>query len=106
MGVTIHFEGKLQSQNSYQKLIDTAKKFAVSNDLTFSLFEEEKKFLERVKDETDWNYQGPTKRILIQPDKNSDPLNIEFDTDLYIQEFCKTQFAGPGVHILIIDLLR
>jgi hypothetical protein len=106
MGVTIHFEGKLKSQYSFQKVIDTAKQFALSNDLNFSLFEEENKLLERVKDERNWNYQGPTKGILIQADINCDPFNLEFDKDLYIQEYCKTQFADVSVHILILDLLR
>jgi hypothetical protein len=32
--------------------------------------------------------------------------NPEFDENLYVQEFCKTQFADISVHILIIDLLK
>jgi hypothetical protein len=106
MGVTIHFEGKLKSENCFQKVIDIAKQFALSNDLTFADFQEETKLLERVKDQKDWDYQGPTKGLCIQPDDNSDPFNLEFDKDLYIQEYCKTQFADISVHILIIDLLR
>ncbi len=106
MGVTIHFEGKLKSQESFQKIIDIAKQYALSNDLIFSLFNEENKILERVKDEKDWDYQGSTNGLLMQPDINSDPLNLEFDKDLYIQEYCKTQFADISVHILVIDLLR
>lgn len=106
MGVTIHFEGKLKSSTLYNEIIETAKDFAVSNDLAFSIFEEENKILQRVRDEKDWDYDGPTKGILIQPDINSDPFNLEFDKDLYLQEFCKTQFADVSVHILIIELLR
>ena len=106
MGVTIHFEGKLKSQDDYQKVIDTAKQFSVANDLTFSLFENPDKLLERVKDEMDWDYHGTTKGIVINPDKNCEPLNIEFDKDLYIQEYCKTQFSDISVHILIVDFLR
>ena len=105
MGVTIHFEGKLKSQNSFEKVIDIAREFALSNDMTFKLFEEDNKLLERVKDEKDWDYQGPTKGILIHPDENSDPLNIEFDKDLYIQEYCKTQFSDISIHIVVVELL-
>ena len=106
MGVTIHLEGKLKSHDNYQKVIDTAKQFAVANDLTFSLFENSDKLLERVKDEMDWDYHGMTKGILIHPDINCEPLNIEFDKDLYIQEYCKTQFSDISVHILIVNFLR
>jgi hypothetical protein len=106
MGVTIHFEGKLRSEDSFNKVIDAAKQFALSNGLTFSIFEEQDKPLQRVKDEKDWDYQGPTKGIVIQPDLNSDPLNLEFDKDLFVQEYCKTQFADITVHILAIDILR
>ena len=70
------------------------------------MFEEENKVLERVKDEQDWNYEGPTKGIQLQPDENCEPLILEIDENLYLQEYCKTQFADLSVHILIIDLLR
>lgn len=106
MGVTIHFEGKLKSQDSFLTVIEIAKRFAVSNELAYSTFEEENKLLERVKDEKDWDYQGPTKGLLLHPDENSDPLNLEFDNEYYIQEYCKTQFADISIHILITDLLR
>ncbi|MBK6840046.1 MAG: hypothetical protein IPG90_18650 [Bacteroidetes bacterium] len=56
------------------------------------------KKLGRVKNEMGWDYEGPTKGVKIQPDQNSDPLWIEFDKDNYIQEYCKTQFAGIDVH--------
>ena len=106
MGVTIHFEGKLNSPDSFQSVINMAKLFAITNGLSFSTFQEDNKILSRVKDEEDWEYNGATMGILINPDENCDPLNIEFDCDYYIQEYCKTQFADISVHILVIDLLR
>lgn len=106
MGVTIHFEGQLSSLKELDKIIQSAKRFAESNGLEYFLFQEEKKLLQRVKDEQDWDYEGPTKGIQIQPDVSSDPLIFEFDENLYLQEYCKTQFADISVHILIIDLLR
>jgi hypothetical protein len=36
----------------------------------------------------------------------SDPLRFEFDSKLYIQEFIKTQFAGPAIHAQVMQLLR
>jgi hypothetical protein len=106
MGVTIHFEGQLSASKEYYEVIETAKTFAENNGLEYFLFQEENKLLQRVKDEQDWDYEGPTKGIQIQPDTNSEPLILEFDENLYLQEYCKTQFADVSVHILIIDLLR
>lgn len=50
--------------------------------------------------------RGADKGIKIQPDENSDPLWLEFDKNNYIQEYCKTQFAGIDVHVQIISLLK
>ncbi len=106
MGVTIHFEGQLKSENDYNTVITKAKNFAHTNDMPFDSFSEPFKKLCRVKDEQDWDYEGPTKGIKIQPDPNSDPLWLEFDKDNYIQEYCKTQFSDIDVHLKIISLLE
>ncbi len=106
MGVTIHFEGQLSSSNNFDKVIDVSKKFAELNHWEYFIFQEDNKLLERIKDEQDWNYEGSTKGIQLQPDSNSDPFILEFDENLYVQEFCKTQFADLSVHILIINFLK
>jgi hypothetical protein len=104
MGVTIHFEGQLKSDNDFDTVMTKAKKFAQTNDMPFESFSEPSKKLGRVKDEQDWDYEGPTKGIKIQPDPNADPLWLELDN--YIQEYCKTQFAGIETHLQIISLLK
>jgi hypothetical protein len=106
MGVTIHFEGQLSSPENFEKVILTAKSFAEDNGLEYFQFQEDNKLLQRVKDEQDWDYEGPTKGIQLQPDVNCDPLILEFDKNFYLQEYCKTQFADISVHILVVDLLR
>lgn len=106
MGVTIHFEGQLKSDIDFEKVMNKAKDFAVKNNMPYDCFYVPLKKLERVKNEQDWDYEGPTKGIRIQPNENSDPLWIEFDKDNYIQEYCKTQFAGIDIHIKIISLLK
>ena len=60
----------------------------------------------RVRNEEEWNYVGPVKGLVMQPHENSDPLRLEFDKDLYIQEYVKTQFAPIECHIAIVTLLR
>lgn len=106
MGVTIHFEGRLISDNAFQEVMAISKQFAESNDMEYSFIREDNKILYRVKDEKDWNYEGLTKGIKIQPSPDSDPLWLEFDKDNYVQDFCKTQFADIQVHLQIIELFR
>lgn len=71
-----------------------------------SVFEEQNKTLERVKDEKDWDYVGPVTGIRIQPHVNCDPLLLEFDDNYYIQEYCKTQFSPLETHVKIVDFLH
>jgi len=104
MGVTIHFEGRLNLQN-YLGLISLATNFAFANNMKYFLFEEENKTLERVEDEEDWDYIGPVKGIKIQPDIDCDPL-LEFDNNYYIQEYCKTQFTDIETNLKIVNFLK
>ena len=54
----------------------------------------------------EWDYVGPTKGIILYLHEECDPVRMEFDRDLYVQEFVKTQFSGPHVHMKVISLLR
>jgi hypothetical protein len=62
--------------------------------------------LHRVRDEKDWDYIGPTKGIVVYLHVNCEPVRLEFDRDLYIQEFTKTQFAGVHVHVQALKLFK
>lgn len=106
MGVTIHYEGQLKSISAYKIVIDRAEIFAKSNNMEYEKFDSTVKQLSRVKDEKDWDYEGPAKGIKIQPAENTDPLWIEFDENYYVQDFCKTQFADVEIHIKIIALFK
>jgi hypothetical protein len=99
-------KGNFLLQTIFDKVSNVAKNFAERNRWKYFEFQEDSKLLERVKDEKDWNYEGSTKGLQLQPDLDSDPLILEFDEDLYVQEFCKTQFADINIHVLIIDLLK
>src|SRR5688500_16906681 len=104
MGVTIHFEGKLKSELSYHPLLDASVIFAVKNNMPFEEIASDNKRLERVSQEADWNYEGPVKGIKILPGHGCEPLWLEFDENLSIQDFCKTPFAAKEIHIKIIEL--
>ena len=106
MGVTIHFEGKLRNRSSLDATVRAAATFARARGWTATPILEEQARLARARDKKDWDYEGPTSGIELLPHTRSDPVRLEFDRDLYIQEFTKTQFAGPTVHQEVVDLLR
>ncbi len=106
MGITIHYEGRLRSQESYEALIKYAQDYCALQGWPFELFEKDDELLQRVRDEQDWDYQGPVKGINIRPHDNCEPFLLEFDRNLYIQEYTKTQFAPAEVHAKIVAFLH
>jgi len=106
MGVTIHFEGKLRTRRDLDLLIASAQAGAEKLGWPHRPIAEDRAHLARVRGEEDWDYVGPTTGIELLPHDRSDPLRFEFDSDLYVQEFIKTQFAGPHVHSQVVELLR
>lgn len=106
MGVTIHFEGRLKSEQDFDDVMSKATDFATQNKMAFRKFEENEKLLLRVKNQEKWDYKGSTKGIRIEPAENCDPFNLEFDADNYIQEYSKTQFADITIHVAITEFLK
>jgi len=106
MGITVHFEGRLKDNEAYSGLIGCINKIGAADALLTETFENERVELSRVRDEKPWDYLGPSKGIVLYLDDDCDPLRLEFDQDLYIQEFVKTQFAGVRVHVKLVKILR
>ncbi|WP_027167147.1 hypothetical protein [Mesorhizobium sp. WSM3224] len=106
MGVTIHFEGQLPGEEEYVALLREVEAFAVTRGWPVRKIEEAEIALSRVIDERSVDYLGPVIGIKVLPHPRSDPLPFEFDRHLFMQQYCKTQFAGSDVHIEVIELLR
>ena len=106
MGVTIHFEGRLRSEAVYQDVVGLASSIAGTKGWATQAIASDEVTLLRVRDEKDWEYTGPVKGIVLYIHENCDPLRLEFDRDLYVQEFIKTQFAGVEIHIDVLKLLK
>ena len=85
MGVTVHFEGGLKSEEAYEILIASASAFESEMEWPFTKIEEREVTLQRVKDEKDCGYIGSAKGIEILPHEACDPFRLEFDKSLYIQ---------------------
>src|ERR1044071_1617264 len=106
MGITIHFEGRLKNEMAFDAVLALIRRYCDEHSWPCQLISESRVTLKRVRDENDWNYIGPTKGISVQPHENSESFRLEFDKDLYLQEYTKTQFAPIEVHITLVSLLR
>lgn len=106
MGVTIHFEGQLWSEEAYRELIELVSSISTDEGWRTKAIESKEVTLLRVRDEQNWDYTGPVKGVLVSLHEDCDPVRFEFDRNLYIQEFTKTQFAGPEIHLKVLDLLK
>lgn len=106
MGVTIHYSGKLRDEASLDTVVRTARDFAEERGWPCKAYKSKMKTLERVIDEKPVDYTGPVMGLRIHPHEDCEPVQLEFDKDFYMQEYVKTQFAPPKVHIGIVKLLR
>ena len=106
MGVTIHFEGRLKDEASFESALATTKQFCNEHSWPYELINNSHVILKRVRDEENLDYEGLVKGIAVQPHENSEPFRLEFDKFLYVQEYTKTQYAPINIHIELIELLR
>jgi hypothetical protein len=106
MGVTIHFEGKLRSADSLQVILREARDWAAAWHSEAIALDAPSKKLTRVVNETEFDYEGPVTGVQLMPHKDSEPLILEFDDQLVVQEYCKTQFAPIATHMDIVRFLR
>ncbi|RXH57551.1 hypothetical protein [Granulicella sibirica] len=113
MGLTIHYQGQLQSEASCERFLTLVKQFAAERNWPAHAIDEAKKQLTRTlqpedphADEYEEVYLGPTRGVYLLPHPECEPLTFEFDRDLFMQDCCKTQFAGAAVHEQIIQLFH
>jgi len=65
MGVTIHFEGQLLDEKTYQELVAFVSSTAKIEGWRTEPIEWRKVTLLRVRDEQDWDYTGPVRGIAV-----------------------------------------
>ena len=106
MGVTIHFEGRIKSRADYNACLKILFATAHDNKWPSEVIKRETRTLARVQNEENWDYTGETDGIEIHPHQNSEPFRFEVDQELFIQEYCKTQFAPIEIHIQLVEVLR
>ena len=105
MGVTVHYEGCLRSPLLVEELINTATRYADSHRWPIRRIDGDATDLLRIIDEKEYYYSGPVCGVELRPHADAEPLKFEFDDEMFLQNFCKTQFAGAEIHIAVIQLL-
>jgi hypothetical protein len=107
MGVTIHFEGHLRDHAAMKDLLQFARRFASERGWVTDDINEANVKLSRVdENERDCDYLGPLSGLKLIPGNDCEPIKLEFDNDLYVQEWTKTQFAGAEIHLTVCDFLH
>jgi hypothetical protein len=99
MGVTIHFEGRLRDRAALTDLLRFARRFAAEHDwVTEEINGANVKLLRVDENERDCDYFGPVSGLRSNPGNDCEPIKLEFDNNLYMQEWTKTQFGGAEMH--------
>jgi hypothetical protein len=113
MGLTIHYQGQLLSEAALEEFVGVATAYAGARGWAAHPVKTGRKVLTRMLQPEDPEaaeyeeiYEGPVRGIYLLPDAQCEPLTFEFDRDLFMQDWCKTQFAGAGVHAEIVGLFR
>lgn len=106
MGVTIHFEGKLLNEQAFDELMTEISAIAAINGWQSNSINFKKAQLKRVHKKKTTEYLGPSKGFEVFLHENCEPFRLEFDDNLFIQEFTKTQFAPEEIHKNIVTLLH
>lgn len=87
MGVTIHYSGSLSNAAQAQSLLQEASAFATK---------------------MQWGIEAetmPHRRLTIFPHPDCEPLILDPDDNGLVENWVKTQFSGPEIHIQIVDFL-
>jgi hypothetical protein len=106
MGITLHYKGNLRDKAALAGVLRTAKCFAESKGWrTESIDEADVTLIRVAEDESESTYQGPTVGITIYPHPDCEPLRLDFDRELFVQGYTKTQFAGAETHVQVVELL-
>ena len=85
MGVTIHYEGKASSAEHVGDILAMAAAYATDHG---------------------WAASARDHGLVLVPHDLCEPLELSFSDVVLVPSWVKTQFAGPDVHVAVVDLFR
>ncbi|HVN92372.1 MAG TPA: hypothetical protein VMT38_01685 [Terracidiphilus sp.] len=92
MGVTIHYAGQLTEPSRLPLVLDFARGFAESHHWDFRLIGE--------------TASSRPRGFVLLPHPDCEPVEFEFGPRFKFENWVKTQFAGPRIHVEVLDFLR
>jgi len=106
MGVTIGFEGKLESEEAFDRLAVGVHSIASHRGWSVVPADRTEDTLTRYFDDEEFSITGPVRGLIVTVHEDCDPIRLEFDKNWLVQEFVKTQFAGTAVHRDVVGFFR
>lgn len=106
MGITIHYSGRLRDDGDYLTVTGLGRAFAHRHEVVVFELDVVQKELNRVKDGKVKRYMSAVRGISFCIHPQAEPVILQFDSDNYLQEFCKTQNAGVATHLKILNFLH
>lgn len=106
MGITVHYEGVARSVDDLEAVLALVRSEAARAGWPVMEHSTTDGVLQRVIDEEECDYRGRVRGLVVHPHPECEPLSILFGDDWFIQDFCKTQFAGVATHVAVVSLLR
>lgn len=106
MGITIGFEGRLPPGAAFQAFADQVTAFAAKRGWSVTRADRSEATLTRYFDEEEFSITGPVHAVIVTAHDDCDPIRLEFDSNWLVQDFVKTQFAGPEVHRAVVEFFR
>jgi hypothetical protein len=106
MGVTIHFQGRARNEAALAGLLATAEDFARAHGWGVASLDADNAVLTRVVDDVEADYEGPVRGVELHLHEWCEPVRLEFDDTLFVQDWTKTQFAPIEIHKAVSALLE
>jgi hypothetical protein len=91
MGVTIHYAGQLRDERRLNEVLTAAETYARAHGWEF------------IRTHSDENSPNG---FVVCPHVDCEPLEIKFGARNRFRNWVKTQFAGPEIHIQVLEFLR
>lgn len=91
MGITIHYAGRVASEEAISALYEES--LAIARNFGWR---------GRVPARESLRAEG----LIFLPHENCEPLTLRFSRTRRFSDFCKTQFAGPAVHLQVLQFFR
>jgi hypothetical protein len=84
-GVTLHYRGTVRSESDVNAIVSKTVEFAKARS---------------------WAFEKRSDGVVVRPHAWCEPVALLFEGRVLSENWVKTQFAGPDVHIGVVDLFR